>query len=390
MSPQTKKKLIKNTKARVLPFSIVALMIVASAVSIFYIYNDKNIVSAATIDQFSYYKEITLESDQVPSTQTNCPILINLSSDAELAANALDTGNDIAFFDDGDNQLNHEIELFNGDTGKLVAWVNVTSLSHSSDTTIYMYYGDADIGSSAENIEGTWDSDFLFVHHFAGATATDLDDSTSNNLDMAGAVNTPTFNQEKGIGYSILLTAAQEEYVYINDANALTQGVQTVTAWFNPTNAWGGLTQIIVSKYDDDAREYKIAILNSGMRTRYYKDESNYISELTDDTHILTNGTWQGLSITHDDNKDVKHYLLGKLRASTLSESGSYTTLTNGAADVRFGAALHGDIHIRSTGEINIIPKSIYALYHLIGGYLTAGHSAFSYSGGSNGARLYF
>ena len=341
MSPQAKRKFIKNIEARVLPFSIIALMIIASFASVVYIYQDDNVVSGATVDQFSYYKEITLESDQVPSTQTNCPILINLSSDTDLASDALDTGNDIAFFDDGDNQLDHEIELFNGTTGKLVTWVRIPSLSSSADTSIKMYYGDADIGSSAENPTGVWDANYLFVHHFVGASAAAIVDSTSNNYDVNGAGGTPVYNQEKGIGYSIQLVAADDEYLYIDDADGLTQGVQTVTAWFNPNNVWGAAYSI-VTKYDDDAREYKVAVLNSYIRSRYYKDSSNYVSESTDDTHILTNGTWQGISISHDDNKDIKHYLLGKLRASSLSESGTYTTLTNGAADVRIGAALHG------------------------------------------------
>jgi len=93
---------------------------------------------------WDYYKQITIDSiNQVPSTQTNIPILLNFT-DADLASHALDNGSDIAFtLIDNSTQLNHEIESFNGTTGALVAWVNITSLPHDSDLKINMYYGNA-------------------------------------------------------------------------------------------------------------------------------------------------------------------------------------------------------------------------------------------------------
>ena len=132
-----------------------------------------------TIDQFSYHKKITLDHDQVDETLSGFPVFIHLSSDTDLASDALNSGWDIAFFDDGDNQLSHEIEYFDGATGELVVWVNVTSLSSSTDTEIYMYYGDSDIGSSAEDTAGTWDSNYEAVWHF--------DDSDNGLSDSLGA-----------------------------------------------------------------------------------------------------------------------------------------------------------------------------------------------------------
>ena len=172
-----------NIKRKLLPIWI-TLLLLTTLIPL-----TTNTVSAVSTGQFENYKPITLNSSQVNSTLTNFPVFINLSSDADLASDALDSGWDIAFFDStgvGATQYNHEIELFNGTTGQLVTWVNITSLAHDVDTTIYMYYNDSDIGSSAENIEGTWDSNYVYVQHFKNSTGDALD-STNYNNDIANA-----------------------------------------------------------------------------------------------------------------------------------------------------------------------------------------------------------
>ncbi len=128
---------------------------------------------------WNYRKLITVNSSQVENDLTNFPILVSVS-DIDLASKAQDDGDDIAFVLDSDNtRLNHEIENFNDTTGELIAWVNVTSLSSSVDTLIWMYYNNSDC-SSQENISGTWDSNYVGVWHFNNDS---LDDSTSYGYD---------------------------------------------------------------------------------------------------------------------------------------------------------------------------------------------------------------
>ena len=75
---------------------------------------------------------------------TNFPMLFSVPNDANLAALAQSSGNDILFTaSDGVTKLNHEIESYNSATGKLIAWVQVPTLSPTADTVIYVYYGNA-------------------------------------------------------------------------------------------------------------------------------------------------------------------------------------------------------------------------------------------------------
>ncbi|MCK5260779.1 MAG: DUF2341 domain-containing protein [Thermoplasmatales archaeon] len=129
---------------------------------------------------WGYRKLITVNSSQVNSDLVNFPILVS-NTDGDLANKAQNDGDDIAFvlYSDNSTQLNHEIELFNGTTGEIVAWVNVTSLNSSVDTKIWMYYNNS-VCSSQENVSGTWDSNYVSVWHFHGNS---LNDSTSYGYD---------------------------------------------------------------------------------------------------------------------------------------------------------------------------------------------------------------
>ncbi|MBT4350010.1 DUF2341 domain-containing protein [bacterium] len=130
-----------------------------------------------------YSKQITIDNTKVDADLTNFPVLIDLSSDTSLATYAQENGDDIAFIASNETtQLDHEIEFFNGTTGELQAWVEVPALSSSSDTIIYMYYGNT-AASNQENASGVWDSDHKIVHHLQDLTTSTTEDSTSNNND---------------------------------------------------------------------------------------------------------------------------------------------------------------------------------------------------------------
>jgi len=113
-----------------------------------------------------YLKKITINNNKVTGNLTNFPILLNLISDDDLSAHANPDGDDIVFMDGEGvaSKLSHEIEYYNSTNGALVAWVNVTHLSSSEDTKLYMYYGNNDCDNQ-QDPDGVWDSSFQGVWH---------------------------------------------------------------------------------------------------------------------------------------------------------------------------------------------------------------------------------
>ena len=71
---------------------------------------------------WTYRKMITIDNTKVPETLSDFPVLINLTTDTDLANNAQSDGDDILFTSaDGVTKLSHEIEKFDSGTGELVA-----------------------------------------------------------------------------------------------------------------------------------------------------------------------------------------------------------------------------------------------------------------------------
>jgi hypothetical protein len=110
-----------------------------------------------------YRKTVTISHTQVSgsSTLSNFPVLVSVT-DTQLAsvANGGGVGNsdgsDILFTaSDGMTKLSHEIESYNPATGQLIAWVGVPSVSPTTDTTIYVYYGNVGSLSEAKPTERT-------------------------------------------------------------------------------------------------------------------------------------------------------------------------------------------------------------------------------------------
>ncbi|HRH44672.1 MAG TPA: DUF2341 domain-containing protein [Pyrinomonadaceae bacterium] len=103
-------------------------------------------------------------------------------------------GYDIAFFSDSGltTQLKHETEKYVASTGEVVYWVKIPTLSHSSDTVIYMAWGDSGVTTDQSDKNNVWDSNFKGVFHLPDGTSLSANDSTSNanNGSITGAVAT--------------------------------------------------------------------------------------------------------------------------------------------------------------------------------------------------------
>jgi hypothetical protein len=141
---------------------------------------------------------------------SNFPVLISIT-DTDLRDKARSDGNDIVFrWDDGTcggepcKGLYHEIEEWNSSTGELVAWVRIPTLSSSSDTSIYMYYGNPNVSVASENPAGVWDPNYAAVWHLAE------DPSISTDGDCGGGtkeVCDSTSNDNDGETYGLMISA---------------------------------------------------------------------------------------------------------------------------------------------------------------------------------------
>jgi hypothetical protein len=192
-----------------------------------------------------YRKKITIDYTKVSADLQNFQVLISINNDVDLANKAQTNGGDIVFTDINNNRLNHEIELFNKTSGRLVAWVSIPQLSSTTNTIIYMYYGNPTT-ENQQRQTSVWDSNFVMVQHLEETSTTSRNDSTiyGNNGTAYGGLSKSLVGKIDGADEF----DGVNDYVGVPDKSALhITGSITVEAWFNSKlgltskpNAWFG------------------------------------------------------------------------------------------------------------------------------------------------------
>jgi hypothetical protein len=143
--------------------------------------------SAAGASAIGYYRALTVDHTQVPSTQTDFPVLVDITN-ATLKSVANGghvrsaTGLDILFYTSSAKTglMKFERDFYDPATGHIVAWVKVSSLSSVSDNVFYMFYGNATDTTDQSDAVNVWDANFLGVWHLGNGTSLSLSDSTTN------------------------------------------------------------------------------------------------------------------------------------------------------------------------------------------------------------------
>jgi hypothetical protein len=191
---------------------------------------------------YSYTRAITISHAGVPNTdQQNFPVLIS-GTYADLAnvANGGKVQNlqgyDIVFTSDAAGQiiLDHEIDTYNSATGAVNLWVRVPVLSHTSDTTIYIWFGNSSATFSQENNPGVWSNGYAAVYHMGNGTAISGSDSSGSNPGTVTSVSATAGVIGGGGSFS------GSSSITAIPASSLS-GSFTIEEWANPSTTSGSL-----------------------------------------------------------------------------------------------------------------------------------------------------
>jgi len=192
---------------------------------------------------WSYRKALTIDGTKVTANHTDFPVLVSLAADAGLTASAQADGGDIVFTSaDGTTKLSHQIESFHRTSGTLVAWVKVPSLPTATNTTLYMYYGNAS-ARGQQNPSGVWDANYQSVWHMNQPPnepyANDIKDSIAapNHGSSHGSMGA-TENPVSGKIGNALSFDGMDDYLSTATSTAGPQAF-TLEAWLHTTSASG-------------------------------------------------------------------------------------------------------------------------------------------------------
>jgi hypothetical protein len=277
---------------------------------------------------YSYRKAITIGGQiggSCGANLANFPVLINITGDTNLKTVANGghvqnaNGYDIIFRDENGNQLDHEVESYDGAAGTLVAWVRVPTLSYNVDTPVFMYYGKSDVTSPTENPAGVWGSNYKGVWHVHD----DLEDSTSNNND---ATNNGTSSGTGKIANARSYNGAS----YLEVANSASLNVTselTMEAWLKP-NACANSK--VVGKTDSGhTRGYLLAIGNDCTVYPEIWDSTGYDHTFNGIGTALTPSQWGHLAVTWKTGGNMVAYVNGSQVNSISAGTYDIGTSTN-------------------------------------------------------------
>jgi archaellum component FlaG (FlaF/FlaG flagellin family) len=267
-------------------------------------------------------KKIVIHHEKVNGTLTNFPVLVKVTNaDLKTTANSghveQTNGEDILFTNSSGTQLSHELESYNGTTGELIAWVKVPTLSDTSDTVLYVYYGNSTCADQ-QDVANVWDSNFKLVQHLQedpSGSAPQMIDSTSNNNNGTpyGAMTSADQITGKIDGSLDFDTNDRIDCGRDTSLNFSQNQNFTLEAWISTSTSNKGR---IVSK--DSGSFYYLEHDGSGRITFYIKNSgSNYEVE-SPASPILNDGNWHHIAALRD-GSTLRIYVDGSQVASTPS-----------------------------------------------------------------------
>lgn len=272
---------------------------------------------------WQYRKEITIDHTQVAGDLTDFPVVIHTGSDGDLAANVQSSGDDLLFTaSDGATQLSHEIESYDSSTGELWAHVKLPSVSSSSDTTLYLYYGNSET-TNQESVADVWSNNFIAVYHLTesgGGTGNSevYKDSSANSLNGDDYVSASSKDGKIARGQ---VFNADGDYIELPNDTAFSPNRATVSAWAK----FGG----------EKGKEYIL----DGRGHQYWIKENDGTEKPLIGFRTTDNPLLQSI---HTENLSGFHYVAGTFDGSgaQLYVDGVTSTFTAGSGDIATGSGV--------------------------------------------------
>ena len=354
--------------------------------------------------EWQYRRQIVINAGQVSSTQTNFPVLITEANLDSAFFNALQDSNglDIIFTDaSGSSTLAREIVSVSTTAQTLEAYVLVPTITATTNTVIYVYYGNAT--TTQANSSSVW-SNYAAVWHFeedpsistdgsCGGGSYEICDSSGNgnhanatnanfsnsNLVTGQIGNALRFIENPGMAGQILDVAASSSINNLADI--------TLTFWLQGDAVAQSdpyLARLVTKRvggscaggweilYDDDANGYitfgnQPAIANPVLTWNRVASTTGAES-ITDDTDFTPRTDWHHVALTLADNSSDygQFYIDGAPVSGYLSTRSPVGPLRDDSAcDLRFGAPSNDTTRqLDAThDEVRIYPQTVSSSY---------------------------
>lgn len=274
-----------------------------------------------------YYSPVTVNTGQVPSTQTDFPVLVSYTDDrfkttgnGGHVANA--NGYDIRPYSDSGltTALTYELERYNASTGEVIMWVKRSSLADGNVT--YLGYGDTTLTTNGSST-ATWSNSFGRVWHLKDGTTLSLADSSATGDTLTTSASPPTATTGKIDGAGGLASANSQRFT----ALSYQQNAITYSCWVNATT-FPGSYNYPMAKSGASGPFNLIGVKSTGKMRWMISCNTQLDADGTGVTTLST-GQWYYLVLTYDSSAGMVGYVNGSVD-KTLAANGNCSNITQG------------------------------------------------------------
>ncbi|OQB04692.1 MAG: hypothetical protein BWY19_01191 [bacterium ADurb.Bin212] len=268
---------------------------------------------------WDYRQQITIDHTKVANTdQTDFPVLIKITDENNpIFDNTQADGDDILFTgSDETTKLSHEIETLDATSHQFWAWVKVPSLSHDSNTILYMYYGNSS-ATNQQNASGVWSNGYVGVWHLneiGTGSAGDYKDSTSNANNSTNTTDQPTATEGKINGGESFNGTTKYIDILKDSSLDITEAPLSVFAWIKPAVGAGSGYPFEINTSSAGDRQYGF----------YWSNNNNIVPTVPGDVaqssipSVPTN-SFSLVGFVWSASKNVQSYVNGAASGSSAS-----------------------------------------------------------------------
>ncbi len=276
-------------------------------------------IAVAQLPGYSQRLKGIVNSSEVYGTSdlTNFPVLISVTNVDRLrwvgsvnpngqVENQF--GYDIVFTTaDGSTIMSHQIEDYDADAGSLVFWVRFPTLSPTTDTEFYIYFGNSTVSTDPSS-ENVWDSNYKMVLHL------NEEDPVGTFPDASGegtdGTDTGTVLTTGQIGGAVDFNGTGDRITVVdNGVSPLDiSGSITISFWLRIANLASGPDILTKGDY---LNGYSVWATAGGVINFQINNDA-----LSSPGGQLTNNVWSYLTLTRASNGDRTIYVDGAEVAS--------------------------------------------------------------------------
>ncbi len=269
---------------------------------------------------------ITIDHTKVPNTdQTNFPIMFvgkypQLATVANGGSITNSNGYDIIFASDslGSTVLNFERAAWNS-KGDSVFYVQIPTLSHTADTTIYILFGNSSIVTDQQHINATWDSNYNAVWHFCQPSTT-LPSSLDSTINANNGQTPYPINIGTGPGMLGQISAKNNgtsSPISVLASSSWSVTDASISAWVKTTTNQGGIFQI---QNSNPLIYISVGPTTAGgsnnVLVAYFRTNSGSVV-VSSGTTSLVDGVWHHVYVTRSTGVNILLYVDGVLNTTT-------------------------------------------------------------------------